>query len=540
MSEGTAVVKAHELVVANAVADGVSTQPKDDVAYVTPEDAITPPLSLEHLAQLTGQVSNRRQIIEAVAANTVGQGYSIEPANEHATEDSAEEAAEVRADLEACWARDTRLDRPTATTGFYSVKYDEEECGQGYIEVSRNRVTGKINGLFHLPGSRMRRLANREGWVLLKPGWAGGTSRDPQATRFYNFGEKVAYNEDGTPQPRLADTGRRWATNEVLSFRLYTSESRDYGLPRDVALASDYAGDRLAAASNLGFFDSSGVPPTVLFIQGEENSQGGKVNFTVPQQTVERLANTMKSNAGTRSRVAIVPVPPGTKVNGVTLAERPDADPAFNGYRDANLKRELSAFRLQPVFVAVADDGAVNVEVQRSITMEQLFNPEQTRWEDRLNSTILRELSGGRFGIRFARLEVENNAVKREAANKAAEHGAITNREYREANGWQPLPEAAFTAGAELDWRGQKWESAKPAPGQVPHGWNDALMVAKGLPRGAENRNQLTDNRGGTLVDDTTSNRPDQLPTPTQEAVEAVKSNGHKPGQLPAHAIMES
>jgi phage portal protein BeeE len=123
------------------------------------------------------------------------------------------------------------------------------------------KSTGKIDGLFHVPGKLMRRLKDRSGYVLLDP--SGEKNTD-----FYNFGEKVEYTEHGEPTSNARE-GQVWNRNEVICFRLYTSESRDYGMPRDVALALEYAGDKLAAEYNVSFFDAGGTPPTVLFISSE-------------------------------------------------------------------------------------------------------------------------------------------------------------------------------------------------------------------------------------------------------------------------------
>jgi hypothetical protein len=78
-------------------------------------------------------------------------------------------------------------------------------------------------------------------------------------------------------------------------------------------------------------------------------------------------------------------------------------------------------------------------------------------------------------------MAVESDAARRDSADKMAEAAAITLREFREAHGYGPLPEAA--------------EGDTPAPGQYPAGINDRL-VNTGTPKGAENRNQTSDQRG--------------------------------------------
>jgi hypothetical protein len=78
-------------------------------------------------------------------------------------------------------------------------------------------------------------------------------------------------------------------------------------------------------------------------------------------------------------------------------------------------------------------------------------------------------------------MAVESDSARRESAQKMAEAAAINVREFREAHGYGPLPEAP--------------EGATPEAGQYPAGINDRL-VNTGTPRGAENRNQTSDQRG--------------------------------------------
>jgi capsid portal protein len=469
-----ALNKAYEVTVAGFRIDGETTQkPYDEVE--TPEHAIEPPLSLEALAKLSTISGIRSSIIDAIARNTVGLGYGVEvaPGKEEKVGDPRETEQEICVVLEALARRDRRLDGPSVTELMMAVKTDEEEVGWGFVEVSRSKTTGRIDGLFHVPGKLMRRLKDRSGYVLLDP-------NGEKNTDFYNFGEKMEYDrETGEPKETLAkDKG--WNKNEVICFRLYSSESRDYGMPRDVALALEYAGDKLAAEYNVSFFDAGGTPPTALFISSDTTSDMGSVKFRVPQETVARIANTIKSDGGHRDRVAIIPLPANSKVDKVTLGEVSDRDMGFVQYRKDNAERILSAFRMQPIFIGLGSEGRYDAEVQRSLTLEQLFDPEQDRYEQRLRDTVLRDLGYGDYALRFKRMAVESDQAKRDSASKMGEAGSISRREYRAAFGYGPLPEAA--------------KGAEPGPGQVPHGWNDEIVSTK-LPAGAENRS-LTDNRG--------------------------------------------
>lgn len=474
MPDADPIQKAHEIVVAGMRLEGTSTQKMPD-ELETPENALEPPINMEMLAKLSQVSAIRHSIIDALARNTVGLGYEIQVAFGHEEEitDPRTGQEEATTILEALASRDERMDGPTFTDLLFAVKTDEEEVGWGFLEVSRNKGTGKIDGLFHVPGKNVRRLKTRDGYVLLQPS-------GEKNTEFYDFGEKVVYDKGtGAPTNQL-QPGKRWTQNEVICFKLYSSESRDYGMPRDAALALEYAGDKLASEYNVSFFDSGGTPPTILFIHAETEDGMGQVTFRVPQDTVSRIANTIKSDAGHQNKVSIIPLPPNSKVDKVVLGEVSERDMGFVNFRQDLAIRFLSAFRMQPVFIGIQAESRYDAEVQRAITLEQLFDPEQDRYEARLGLTVMKDLGYESFAIKFKRMAVESDQARRDSSEKMAEAGSITRREFRQAHGWGPIPEAD--------------EGQEPKPGQVPHGWNDEI-IDLGQPKGAENRS-TTDNRG--------------------------------------------
>jgi capsid portal protein len=469
------IEKDHDVLVAGFTLHGTSKQLDDDIDQFTPDDAITPPLDLDTLAALSKLNATRKSCIEAITRNTVGLGYElvVAPGHEEHVDKPSEVGRTLRATLEALARRDQRLDSPSFTKLLQAVKTDEEEVGNGYIEVSRNKLDGSIDGLFHAPGKRIRRLKDRNGYVMLdKSGFAGAGN---ERVDFYNYGDKASYDESGNPVGIRDD--RDASHNEIISFRLYTSESRDYGLPRDIGLALEYAGDKLAAEFNISFFDSGGTPPTIIFVTGEAQTQGSTVRLTVPQQTVQRIAETLRSDGARQNRVAIIPLPPGAQAQSHTLGTVSDRDMGFVNFRKDNFRRTLMAFRLGPIFLASADEqGRYDAEVQRALGLEQVFDPEQVEWEDRLNHGLLREINPD-MSIKFKRLAVEGDAVKRESAMDMAQAKAITLREFRGAFGYSPLPEAP--------------ENTDPEPGQYPFGINDRLVdISKPGTQGGDQRRQ--------------------------------------------------
>jgi phage portal protein BeeE len=445
-----------------AAGDVGTTQPEDEESFTwTPNDSVPPPESLDALAKLTTLNRVRRSCIAAIVTNTVGLGYQLVPAEGAEDQVNDKVIQEASQKIEACAFKDEKLHNPTFTQQISAVKWDEQEVGNGYLEISRNRLTGEVSGFFHVIGKRARRTGDRTGWVV-------GRRDDPLSalTRFVDFGKKVIYDDDGKPTAKLADGATRWDINELIPFQLYTSESRDYGLPPDAQLAIDYLGDKNAADANASFFDGSGVPPTVIFVSmpedtGEEGDDGF-VEMELDSEVVTAIGDTLRAGNDHYRRVAIVPLPPGSQVNAEQLAQRADRDIGFVEFRKDNRRAALGAYRLAPIFVAdIEDTNYATAETERAVTKEQVFDPEQQRTGDILTK-LLADLGFPMLQFKFMEMEVEGIDKKAERADAMADHKTITRKEYRAAHGYEPLPEAQG--------------DGEPQNGEMPSGWNDELV----------------------------------------------------------------
>lgn len=498
------------LTIDGAPIEGASSQPldTDDPGLGMPDDGITPPFSLEAVAALSEYNPTRKAIIEAIARNTVGLGISAEPPIEggQARAEVAEQAKVILDYLDACSGRDTRMESPTFLEHLYMVKTDEEACGQGGLEVSRNRVTGRIDGFFYVPGKRIRRLADRSGYLIVSPD--GDVTR---ATRLVNFGTRCEYDEEG----HLIEGSPKGTRNELLIFRLHTTENRDYGAPRDLAMLPDYTADRLAAEANIGFFDSGGTPPTLVFVgttsQGaKQSSESATVKLKLNANVTTAIGRTLRSDSARQHRVALLPLPENGKVEQVQLGKVSDKDVGYVNFRKDLLSRQLSAFRLSRIFISTDEGGGrYDAEVQRALTLEQVFDPEQVRYEKRLHRTIMRDLGFDDLVLKLKRLAVESDQARRDSAESLATVGAITNREMRAAFGYGPLPEHTEVAPDPIT-DPEAHDAHKKAladKGMVPKGWNDSLVSggANVKARPSEKSTSEPDNRG---LKDGTGGRP--------------------------------
>ncbi len=474
-----------EAVTRNTVALGFEVEPKEtrpempkpqekkpDPIAASPISGVTPPgtPNLPAPAAQAAKVPGAAPAAQAGAPMPVAppeepaEPVMVEPTEEaKASARAAQRSFDAKLKLDELAAKDIASDSPTFLGLLAMVKTDEEECGNGAIEVSRNRETGEIDGLYYAPGARVRRNYDRDGYAIVAE---FDEDNEDRIVRYANFGTRTDENGwlDHTILPRGGvgpepDRGQ----NELLVFRLMAnSESRDYGLPRDVAMVDDYVADRNAAGVNVEFFGNSGVPPTIIFFNGEINTTGPAVTLDVPDDLVKKVAATLRAGADSfQSRVGLVPLPPGQKPTAINLAQDSARDVGYVKFRDDVTSRSLMAFRVQPIFIAKQGEsvGTTDPEVQRALTLEQVFDPEQQRYERRLTQTILPAIGFDDMEIKLKRMAVEDAATARESSERSAEVGTITNAEFRDAHGRNRLPEDGV---------------------KVEEGWNDSLIKPKG------------------------------------------------------------
>src|SRR4051812_10858038 len=145
MAQGATTLTKAQLMAVSAGA-GQSRQPDDTQPDPwTPTSAIRPPLNLDHLAGPSMLPRIRRSCIAAVTPNAVGLGFELEVTKGREAElTNQDQPTELVPRLDEMARRDRRLGRPNFTRLLTAAKWDEQEVGNGYIEVSRNRLTGEV------------------------------------------------------------------------------------------------------------------------------------------------------------------------------------------------------------------------------------------------------------------------------------------------------------------------------------------------------------------------------------------------------------
>ncbi len=330
------------------------------------------PFNMEALIKLNEMSVVRRSCINAIATNTARLGYRIKKTDPGAEEQDSDEVSEQIIDLLEKWSRQ---DRASFADLIYKVKFDEESCGNGYIEVTRDRV-GRISGMHYVPAHTIYIKRDRSGFVQRV-----GT----QKVGFYNFGDKYTIDKSGK---RTLKADRQENIRELIHFKMHASGSQFYGLPRDIAAITTIYGDELARNHNTKFFTHSATPELLLifevdkaYIQNAVGSQPSKV--TLPAEIKREIEDHFRRTLSSSSfKPGIFHLPPGVTLRIERLsAEQKDA--GWINFRKENRNEIRIAFQTPPVVVADMGDGSSygTALVEKSVYLEQVIEPEQRKYQ---------------------------------------------------------------------------------------------------------------------------------------------------------------
>lgn len=303
------------------------------------------------------------QCIEIMEVNIDGTGHSIELI-EGATENLKEKVL-----LESFF------DEPYPNRSMISIRRDLrsdlEGTGNGYLEVIEN-MKGEVVMMNHLSSVDMRLVRYDDPvWVsrtLTRNGADLEVKVRVRERRFVQMinGVKVYFKEFLASRDLNRDTGK-WAekgevipiekrASSILHFVLTKEAKTPYGAPRWLNQLPSILGSRKAEEFNLDFFDSGGLPPVLVVVQGGYLGDGVK----------EALQAHLSGNSGANQhRAAIVEAISSSgsldssgsvKVTVERFGAERMQDAMFQQY-DKNAEDHVRAsFRLPPLFTGRAQD----------------------------------------------------------------------------------------------------------------------------------------------------------------------------------------
>lgn len=333
---------------------------------------------------------------------------------------------------------------------------DYEVLGISALEGIRNK-SRDLELIYHHPAKNLRlvRTTNDDRHVMSVPlprrGKIRPVSVEVQFRRFATVNQDNRrtlryYKSFGDPRPLCAITGEykdtpkqcKLEASEIL-FRKRSFGNLAYGLPRWIGAAFEVAGRRNAEFLNYDLGENQGIPNLVLSIIGGNLSEEG----------YDQLLNLFRGQRGVTNfnRMMILDIEPilgqlgkpatDAKIEWKELGESRKDDIMFKDYLPSTKDNIRMTFRHPPLFTG--DAGAYTYAVayaSRLVGEEQVFLPERTRNDRRINRKILK----GELGAKYHTYKSRGTAVVgseeiRKSLQVFSDIGALTiNHAIRLAN----------------------------------------------------------------------------------------------------------
>lgn len=396
---GVTVKKAGDT--AALITNGVDAHPDDSFSgsYTTQGGSegvviLEPTFKPGVLQALTTTNNILAQCVEIMEVNVDGTGHSIELVEGMVENESEKKLLE------------NFFDEPYPNKSMISIRRelrsDLESTGNGYLEVIEN-LNREVMMLNHLSSTDVRLVRYDDPVVVSRALTRGGKEVDVKVRarerRFVQMvnGKKVYFKEFQASRDLDRDTGK-WAkqgeslpiekrASSVIHFVVSKEAKTPYGSPRWINQLPSVLGSRKAEEFNLDFFDSGGLPPVVVIVQGGYLADGVKDSLQAHL-----------SGSGAKHRAAIVEAISSSgsldssgsvKVSVERFGAERMQDAMFQQY-DKNTEDHVRAsFRLPPLFTGRAQDYNFATALTGYMTAEaQVFAPERLEFDERMRWVV--------------------------------------------------------------------------------------------------------------------------------------------------------
>ncbi len=447
---------------------------------------LRPPYNPAQLAMLTQRNNTLGQLVTAMEVNIDGTGWMIEKKDIDEGDDPDED--ERKKELTE-WFEEP-YPRTSMTTLRRQVRRDLEKVGYGFIEVLRS-IDGEIMFLKLIDADMMRLVKLDEAVPVEEKVWRDGEEMEilmhKRERRFAQVqGKKVVYFKEYGASRDLSRSTGQWAApgdsieledraTEVLYLTVHADVNSAYGVPRWINQVPSVLGSRKAEELNLDFFNSGGLPPALIFIQGGELT--AEVRKQVQQYMSGRGSSIHRGGViEVHSTGGSIDSPGNVRVTVERFGSERMQDSMFENYDARCEERVRGAFRLPPIFVGKSQDYSfATAFASYTVAEAQVFTPEREECDELINNTIMRELDPeGEYRYRSLPLTVNDVATQLEALNMSKDRlsgeGFITA--VNEATGMSlKYDEAAEDENEENEGAppfGQPPDAAAPDPTVAP------------------------------------------------------------------------
>jgi PBSX family phage portal protein len=372
---------------------------------------IAPQVDPRDLRLLVQRNSILPPLIDAYATNIDGTGWELvtEVESEQNTEADETRIEAVGSFFEEPWPGES------FKTQRQQLRVDIEETGNGYLEVMRS-ATGRVRATRRIDPVDMRMVEYDDAQFVPKRVTRNGVDVDLQVRvrerRFAQIlgGKMVYFKEFRASRDLNADDGE-WAepgarlgfgkrATEIIHLKALEDVDTPYGIPRWWSNSPSVIGSRKAEEFNLQFFDSGGVPPILLIVQG------GKL----AQDAERALRDHFMSTGESRHQAAILEAfaasgdidsSSNVRVTVERFGAERQQDSMFEKYSANSDERVRRSFRLPPIFLGnAADFNFATAFASYTVAEAQVFQPERELFDEKVNLTLLPELENSE-GLKF-------------------------------------------------------------------------------------------------------------------------------------------
>lgn len=428
----TAIIKAESQVTSNGL------EVEDAFIQHYDNSVIQPEISPETFYSLTEQNNTLNQCVSAMEVNIDGTGYDVVKYDGSEVGDADEAAVGLINEF---------LDEVSPETSFTTLRRQlrrqSEISGYGCIEVIRN-PKGEIVFLKTLESKSIRLMRLDDAVTTVKSLIRGGMEMKISAlTRERRFvqivNEKKVYFKEFGASRDLSKTRGVWTpkgtslpaterATEIIYTTIHRAKNSPYGVPRWLNNLPSVIGSRSAEELNLEYFEAGGIPPLMVFISG------GAMAETARKQLEGLLAGKARNKlkgivADIQSTSGTIDKGGGVKVDVESFGSDRQNDSMFENYDDKCEKRVRASFRLPPLFVGKADDYSyASVFASYTLAEAQVFAPERQEFDEAFNTTVMKEMTKGKYKIKSKPLRVADAETNLKALELAMNGGAIPKK----------------------------------------------------------------------------------------------------------------
>lgn len=391
--------------------------PDDEFAeYYKNGEVIEPIYAPECLIKLPEKSDILQQCIDAYKTNITGFGTTVEYDIDY---DKLTEAE--KKDLDVQWNKLSRfLQFCNFDESFIEIMEkvidDRERIGYGCLEVISD-AAGMPANLHHVAAHKVRLCCKEEKTTIRRTIIDENDKEveiitEKQFRRFVQIvgTKRVYFKEFGDPRILNCETGEydentppeKQATSMIF-FNIHCSYT-DYGLPRYIGQLLNAIGNRKAEELNYKYFEDGRHVPLAIVVEGGKLTDKSMDDLTNAKGNIASHKFLVIEAEGLAKGVALsddeeISTP---KVRFEKLVEIMEKDGLFQEYCSNNRNKIRSAYRLPPIYVGESQDYTrATAETARDIAEEQVFQPERTKLQFKLNNLLKPALGIGDVSLHF-------------------------------------------------------------------------------------------------------------------------------------------